>query len=101
MSIQRAVDDHMGQEQRRFQRPPDDVEETATPVERAFPHDVRRAEPRVHEDRHVELCGFGPEWIEALRRRILAVDLPADGRTAGAELGNGVLELLRREVRIG
>ncbi len=97
-AIERAVEDHAAQEHRRLERIADDVAQAAAAVERALARDVQRV-VRMHEHRHAELLGFGPERVVLLARRRLVVDVAADRRAAEPKILHGMLELLGGEIR--
>ena len=69
------------------------------PAERAFLDDVLGA-AGVHEHRHAELRGLGPERVVLRQRQIFAVDVSADRGAAQAEPLDAVLELLGGEIGI-
>ena len=62
------------------------------PPERALLDDVLGA-AGVHEDRHAELGGLGPERVVLRQRQILAVHVPADRGAAQAETLDAILQL--------
>ncbi len=66
-AVERPVEHHMAQEQRRLQRTADDILEPAATCKRAVHDDIRRAERGVHEHGDVELRCLGPERVEAFR----------------------------------
>ena len=96
-AIERPVEDHPREENRRLERVADDVAEVAASAQRAVLEDVVGA-ARVHEDEHAELLGLRPERIELRRRGRLAGDVAGDADAAQPQLLDGFLELLDRQI---
>jgi hypothetical protein len=98
-AVERAVEDQVRQSKRRLQRSTDDVEKRARATH-AFSDlgQILAVDLRVDEDHRLQLLGLCPERIEAARRKLLALDAPAD-RGATKTHPHGLVELLRGEIR--
>src|SRR5690242_13624898 len=96
-AVERAVEDHAREEQRRLQRIADDVAEVAASTQRALANDVVGADG-VNEDEHAELFGLGPERVVLRQRGALAGDVSGDADAAQAEPSYGFVELLGGEI---
>src|SRR5205823_7669665 len=95
-TVERALEDQVGERERRLERVADGVFQPAVAAQAAL--QLGRA-LRMDEDQHAELLGPGPEGMELRVRQLRAVHAAADAGAAQAELPDAVLELLHGEIR--
>src|SRR5207237_8360229 len=95
-AVERALEDQVGERERRLERVADGVLQPAVAPQAAL---QLGGALRMNEDQHAELLRPGPEGMELPVRQLCAVHAATDAGAAQAELPHAVLELLHGELR--
>jgi hypothetical protein len=77
--IERALKDQMRQGNGGLERIADDIAEVAVTLEAMTELRRRPIGLRVDENKHIQLLGLGPEWVEPFIADLLARNIAADG----------------------
>ena len=96
-SIQRALENQMGEGNRGFERIADDVGQQAVALEPC--REIRNA-LGMQEHQNTKLLCLGPEGVKLRIGQLLAVDAPADRDATEPQTFDAILYLLSRQVSL-
>src|SRR5262247_3061824 len=97
--VERSIENHSREKERRLQWIADDIAEIAASVKRAlFDNVVCTA--RMDENEYAQFLNFGPERIVLCRRRHLTTGMSGDADATQPQFFDSLIELLRRHLRM-
>ena len=98
-TVQRSLENQVGEEDRGFQRIPDGIAQATFSLQSSVLRGARRG-LRMHENHDPELFRLCPEWIELAIRQFLALAAASDRGPTKAQPPDRFIQLIGRQIGV-